>query len=187
MMAAAIAGTLSLVAFLTYSQKTFQGQTHPNITSWCVWSFITILNFTSYKKVTGGWIKSLLPTANAIMTIVVLGIALWKGSFGHLGWINAICLVFGIVAGIVWIVEDSPATAQVLLQIAIVIGFIPTITAVYISPGSEPWQEWLLWIFSFIAQFVAVRSTWEKKTYIEFLYPVNMIICHAIVFLLTVR
>lgn len=185
MIAASLAGTWSLIAFITYSWKTLSGETHPNISSWAIWSFLTILNFTSYKKVTGDWVKAILPTANAVMTLVTLFCALRTGSFEKLGLIDSICCLLGLSAGLAWYLEKSPTLAQILLQIAIVIGFIPTFIGAYHSPGSELWQSWALWTIAFASQFIAVKYTWKGK-YIDFLYPTLMFLCHLFVFLLAI-
>jgi hypothetical protein len=185
MIAAALAGSLSLAAYLIYSWKTLQGESHPNISSWAVWSFLTILNFMSYKKLTGGWIKSLLPTTNTIMVLVTLVCVIRTGSAKGLSATDVVCFVLGICAGFSWLLQRSPVVAQILLQLAIVIGFIPTFIAIR-NESLEPWDAWFLWTMAFFAQFISVRVVWERKTYVEFLYPVCMFICHGIVFMVVV-
>ena len=59
-MLALIAGLLSVTAFALYNWRNLVGEARPNVSSWAVWAFITVLNFTSYKKLTGDWVKSLL-------------------------------------------------------------------------------------------------------------------------------
>jgi hypothetical protein len=187
---ALLAGTLSLIAFVAYSWKTLTGQNHPNISSWIVWSFLTILNFTSYKKLTGDWVKSILPTANAVMTLITLICAFITGAWRSLSGIDEVCLTIGMTAGILWWIlqerKDIAGIVQILLQTAVVIGFIPTFIGTYHSPHSELLFSWLLWTLCFIAQVISVRYTWSGK-YLEFLYPVLMIICHGIVFILAMR
>lgn len=183
---AVLASILSLSAFIAYSWKTLIGQTYPNISSWAVWSFLTILNFTSYRKLTGDWVKSILPTANAIMTLIILACAVRSGSFHELSIIDTVCFVIGIIAGIIWWLQKSPSTAQLFLQTSIVIGFIPTLKGVYDLPATEMWEAWLLWTLCFTCQFVAVKKTWSGK-YLELLYPTSMFICHGIVFVMALR
>ncbi len=178
-----MASLLSLVAYIAYSWTIITGGTHPNVSSWIVWSFLSLLNFLSYKKLTGGWIKSILPSANSVMTIVIMVAGIKTGSLSILGDTDVICLGIGIIAGLVWWIKKSASFAQILLQIAIVVGFIPTIRNAYIFPGTELWVSWFLWTLSFVLQLLIVKRTSSGK-FIEFLYPVNMIVWHGIVFLL---
>lgn len=178
-----VASCLSIIAFFIYNWKIFRGESHPNMSSWLVWAFITILNSASYKKLTGSWVKSRLSIVNAILTLITAVCAIVVGSAKGLSNVDIACLLIGILAAISWIIQQSPALAQIFLQIALVVGFVPTFIAISNNTASEPWNVWLLWTIAFMAQFVAVRSIWTGKTYIEFLYPVLMFICHGIVFL----
>lgn len=186
---ACTAGLLSVVAFVLYNWKNLAGATHPNLSSWGVWAFITVLNFTSYKKLTGDWVKSVLPTANAVMCILTALLALRTGSFQGLSGIDQLCLLIGVLAGVCWWVFKSKDFAetlvQIMLQTAIVVGFVPTILGVIHNPSSEPWLSWLLWTASFLTQFFVVKATWRGKL-IDFLYPVNMFLFHAAVFALAI-
>lgn len=186
-MLAIAAGLLSVMAFVLYNWKNLVGVTHPNVSSWAVWSFITVLNFTSYKKMTGDWVKGALPTANATMCLLTFLLALRTGSFRSLNGTDQSCLFIGVLAGFCWWVFKSKDFAeslvQVILEVAIVIGFIPTIAAVMRNPSGEPWASWFLWAVSFASQYFVVKFTWRGKL-IDFLYPVNMFLFHSAVFVL---
>lgn len=179
-----VASLLSLAAFVMYNWKNLVGATHPNVSSWAVWAFITVLNFTSYKKLTGDWVKSLLPTANAVMCILTALLALRTGSFRTLSGVDQLCLLIGMFAGLCWWIFKSKDFAetlvQIILEVAIVIGFIPTIVGVIHNPSSEPWMSWLLWTASFSTQYFVVKLTWRGKL-IDFLYPVNMLFFHGLI------
>jgi len=175
------------MAYVLYNWKNLAGATHPNVSSWMVWSFITILNFTSYKKLTGDWVKSLLPTASAVMCILTAVLAFRTGSFCSLSGTDLVCLLIGIVAGLCWWIFKSKdfveTLVQIILEIALVIGFVPTLIGVTHNPPSEPWMSWLLWTSSFGTQYFVVKLTWRGKL-IDFLYPVNMFLFHGAVFVL---
>ncbi len=181
---AILAGFLSLAAYVSYNYLNTAGKTSPNISSWAVWSFITILNFTSYKKMTGDWVKSILPTASSIMCIITVVMATYTGSVRALSTVGQICFWMGVLAGLGWWISKSAVLAQVLLEVALVIGFVPTITGAWHTPSGEPTISWLFWTASFVIQFFVVKYTWRGKV-IDFLYPVNMIIFHCVVLALT--
>ncbi|MFA6552091.1 MAG: hypothetical protein WCT19_01150 [Candidatus Paceibacterota bacterium] len=177
---------LSLMAFAPYFWKNLSGAVHPNISSWAVWSFITVLNFASYKKMTGDWVKSILPTINSCACICTFLSAILTGSIHRLTGIDLICLIVGMIAGLSWWVFKSASCAQIVLQIALVIGFVPTIAGTLQNPSGEFWFSWLLWTASFVVQFFVVKTTWRGKI-IDLLYPVNMAVFHGAVFILALR
>jgi hypothetical protein len=166
-----------------YCWNIFIGESHPNGSSWIVWSFLSALNFGSYKKVTVDWKKSLLSGANASMTIIITIFALWTGSFKAISLTDSICLVIGIIAGICWFIWKSANIAQVLILSAIIIGFIPTYVGVYHTPTIEPLIPWMLWTISFSTQYLLIKRT-SNGNRVEFFYPVSMVICHGAVFLM---
>lgn len=183
---AVLAGFLSVLAFMLYNWKNFAGQTHPNVSSWAVWGFITVLNFTSYKKMTGDWVKSVLPTVDSALCIVTAILALHTGSIRSLSVTDQACFWLGVSAGAGWWVFKSASFAQVLLQLALIVGFIPTLAGVWHQPEIEPSQSWLLWTGSFVVQFFVVKYTWRGAK-IDFLYPVSMTVFHCVVFILVLR
>ncbi len=180
-----IATSLSISSAAWYNWRILAGDSHPNVSSWLVWVFVTVLHFFSYKEVTEGWEKSLLPKADAIFSVITT-IMVWRtGSLAALNGFEWGCLILGVLAAIGWKIFKSPTFAQILLQAALVIGGIPTIMSVWVNPSHEPWPSWLLWTGTFTAQYYAVKVNWGGKR-IEFLYPICMIVLHVIVFALIV-
>lgn len=187
MAAATIAVLFSITASVLYNWNNYTGTAQANVSSWAVWSFITILNFTSYRKMTGDWVKSVLPVMNSIGCILTLLLALRHGTFRALGHTDLSCLVIGILAGICWWTFKRKSYAEVIVQIlleaALVIGFVPTIAGLLQKNSHEPFLPWAFWTASFMTQYFAVRYTWRGK-YIDFLYPVNMALFHGAVLIL---
>ena len=176
---------LSIVAFVLYNWRGSTSEVRPNVSSWLVWSFITALNFTSYKKATASWTKSMLPTADSLMCVVTAVLAFRTGSIQNLSFAEWCCLILGVIAGLCWWKSKSPNSAQILLQLALLIGGIPTVLKLWDAPASEPWLSWSIWTMSFVCQYFAVKYTWKKR--IEFVYPVCMMIFHALIFVLALR
>ena len=176
-----IATLLSITASLLYNWNILSGDSHPNLSSWLVWLFITALHFFSYKEVTEGWEKSLLPKMDSILCVTTTVLVWHIGSLKSLNIYEWSCLVLGIFAGIGWRVFKSPTWAQILLQTALVVGGIPTIMSIWVSPIREPGISWFIWTCTFTAQYFAVKVNWDGKR-IAYLYPVCMIIFHLIVF-----
>lgn len=182
---AIVASALSITASLLYNWSILSGKASPSISSWAVWLFITLLHFLNYQKVTGGWVKSLLPLVDSVLCIITTLLVFKFGSFKDLSVYEKSCFGCGVVAGVVWFVFKNASFAQVLLQVALVIGFIPTFIGILNHTTTETWLPWFLWTGTFSAQYMTVKSTPDAKK-IEFLYPVNMTVFHAAVFVLAV-
>ena len=130
--------------------------------------------------------KSILPTANAFMTLLIFACAIKTGSFRNLNNVDISCFFIGVIASVIWWITKSLNITQILLQVSILIGFIPTWKNVYTTPDSELLISWLLWTLCFLFHFIAIKKTWSGK-YIELLYPTNMFFCHGIVLIMILR
>ena len=177
---ATLALLCNVLAFVIYNWQMLLGQSSPSAASWGIWAFVTVLNFTSYRKMSGDWVKSLLPTLSSVLCVLTFVIAISRGRLGTLDVYDAIVLAIGVVASVVWWRTKSPPKAQVLLQICIAIGFIPTYLSVWNNPENERLLGWLIWSITFTIQIVVVRLRWRGQK-MDLLYPVNCAILHSAV------
>jgi len=168
----AIAMLSSITGFALYNWKTFAGDASPNITSWFLWGTITVLNFTSYKAMSGDWVKSALPTTNSLLCVTTFFFALFFGKAGALGEYDIAVLTTGVIAAIVWWWFRSSRRANLLVQVALSVAFIPTFISVTGDPGSEIAFSWFLWANCFFFQTLVVVLRW-KKEWAELVYPVS--------------
>ena len=180
---AAVTLLCSIVAFVIYDWQMLLGQSSPNAASWGIWAFITVLNFTSYKVMSGDWVKSLLPALNSMLCILTFVIAASRGRLAALNTYDDIVFVLGIAASIVWWRTKSATKAQLLLQLCLAIGFIPTYVSVWGNPGNERLLGWAIWSVMFALQILVVRLRWRGRK-MDLLYPVNGTILHSAVVLL---
>lgn len=170
----------SIIAFVIYNWQMLLGQSSPNAASWTIWAFITILNFTSYKAMSKDWIKSLLPTLNSLLCILTFVIAIYRGRLAALSSYDIIALGLGVATSVVWWQTKSATKAQMLLQVCVAIGFIPTYISVWSNPSNERLLGWVLWSVMFALQIIVVRLRWRGQK-MDMLYPVNCLILHATV------
>lgn len=138
---------------------------------------------------TGDWVKSILPTIGSVLCLTTTLISLWTGSVRALSSIDQACLALGLLAGvswwILWKTEYAEAVVQIILEIALTIGFIPTVLGIIRDPSCEPPFVWFIWSATFVLQFLVVKL--RKGKMIEFLYPVNMFWLHLLVSILALR
>ena len=173
---------LNIAAGLTYDWKLLDGSSNPNVASWAVWSFITILNFKSYKDMSKDWKKSAFPLASSILCLITLALVALKGRFAGLNYFDITALVLGSVTSIAWWLVKAAkmaTVAQVLSQICIAIGFIPTYIMMWNNPHAEQLLPWIIWPVSFAVQAYVVKL--REGKFFEFLYPVNCVFLHSAV------
>lgn len=185
-----MASILVVLGYGVYFSKNFTGTVHPKASSWLVLAFLGVLNFTSYKKLTGSWVKSTFSAVNTVLLVLLALLVLHNGSLGSLSGADWCCLFFGITAGLCWWVfkknHFAPALVQIILEVGVAIAFVPTFISAAHNPLNESWLTWLLWTCSFFTQFLVVRLDWSGK-YIDFLFPLNRMILNGAVFVLTIK
>lgn len=183
-----LGGLLSLTAYAIYNQQIFLGKVSPNITSWAIWSFMVILNFSSYRKMSkDGW-KSLLPTVNGIQCILTFVLALFRGRFKSTDSVNWIVLIIGISASLLWLKfrkKDGSTMANMMVQVGVTVGFISTFQSVWTRPQGENALCWIIWTASFAVQALVVYIRKGKKR--DYVYPLNCLWLHLTVFILALR
>lgn len=186
MYVAVLSALFSVTAFVMYNLKLLGGEVSPNAASWAVWAFVTVLNFTSYRAMTGDWVKSLLPTMNSLLCIATFVVLAFRGGFAQIPAYDQVALVLGILAGLIWWLTRSSRYAQVILSFAIAIGFVPTFVSVFKNAHAELFIAWLLWSMAFVSQTVLVVLRWREQK-MDLLYPVWGFILHGAVAVLALR
>ena len=179
-------GFLNILAFTIYNWKIIKGKANPNITAWALWAFITVLNFASYKAMSGDWVKSLLPTVSSIQCIITFFLALKTGAKKGGDRNDLLVFILGSIASIVWWSLKSATAANIMLQLAITLGFIPQFKSVWKKPESEIALCWFIWTSSFVLSTIVVILRWRGQPQ-NLAYPVNCLWMHLTVALLATR
>ena len=181
------ASIFSVVGYVLYFWKNLSGDAHPNVSSWTVFAFVGALSATSYKKVTGDWVKNFFPILNTVLLVIVSLLIIGKGSFRALTAAEWACLFAGASASFYWWTfrkeEKTPAVVQVILEAGMAVAFIPTFLSVAHGQPKDWWLPWFCWDMSFFLQFLVVKFDWGGK-YIDFLFPLNRTVLNAVVFIL---
>ena len=178
-----LAPILNICTSIFYNWKIFIGEGHPNATSWGIWVILTILNFTTYKVMSGDWIKSIFPTISSITCLATFVIASQTGHFAVDNPYDPILLLLGALTAVVWWITRSSSHAQKILQVSLTIGFISTAVGVVNHTGVENLAAWISWTIVFLIQTAVVFLRWEGK-WMDAVYPINMVVCHGVVTIL---
>jgi hypothetical protein len=165
------------LAYTDYNRKILRGETNPNGATWAIWSAIALVSTSSYFASTGDIWKSIIPFANILLCIGTFVLALMGGKFKKLGITDWCALAIGIVAVIVWKMTTA-AYGNLIVQVAIIIGFIPTWHGVWNKPSCEKSRPWWIWCVSYGIAGVVVILRW-KGQWIDLVYPWLCVFLHA--------
>ncbi len=174
----ALAGIGYCLAYLDYNRGVLTGETKPNGATWAIWSAISVVSTGSYFAASGDFWKSLLPILNILLCIGTFVLALLAGKFKKLDVTDWAALGLGFIAAVVWGVYESATYANLVVQVAMMVGFIPTWRATWKTPSCEHPRPWWIWSMSYCIATVVVILRW-KNQWIDLVYPINGAILHA--------
>lgn len=175
-----------LTAFGLYIRQMIRGHSKPNPATWGMWVFIVFLNSASYSVMTGDWVKALTTYAGCLAMSVTFLFALKKGKFSRLSGFDWLLMFLGFSSILVWWVRRDAMYANLLLQVCIIVSFIPTYRGVWRNPRNERPLPWLLFSFGYIVAIVVVGLRWRGQPQ-DLVFPGLNIVLHAIVGLMSLR
>ena len=177
---AIIAGLMHVIAFAIYNRQMLKKDSEPNIATWTIWSFLTVINFRSYEKMSGDMVKSILPTASSIACIITFLYTLYKGKFEKVDIYDLLAIPIGIIAGVFYFYYSLAMYANLILQFAVLISFWPTWRGVWKDPKKEKSLPWIIWTSAYTLQIGVVYLRWTGQ-YEDLAYPVCCFFWHAFV------
>lgn len=180
-----VAGLGYTLAYLEYNRGVINGGTRPNAATWAIWSAISLVSAGSYFSATGDFWKSLLPAINIVLCIGTFVLSTALGKFRKLDATDWIALGVGFVAVMVWGIWKSASYANLVVQLAIMIGFFPTWRAIWRTGSCERSCPWWIWTISYCISLIVVILRW-KEQWVDLAHPVNGTLLHASVPILLV-
>jgi hypothetical protein len=181
-----LAGFLHILAFAIYNKQMLRGTSYPNSATWTLWTFLTVLNVSSYFVMGGDLVKSILPIASSVACVLTFLFAIYKGKLSKVDPWDGLALGIGIVAGLVWWYYKSATYANLILQISIAVSFVPTYRGVWKDPRKEKALPWYIWSSAYVLSVIVIILRWQNQ-YQDLAYPINCLVLHAVVGLMTNR
>jgi hypothetical protein len=167
---AIISTALQLVGYGIYNRAIWDGRVRPNLSSWLVWGGISLLNTFSYFSLSGhDFVVSLMPFTVTAVNVLTLAIILRRGTFQRIGRSDGAALAISVVAIVLWKLTDS-SLANLMIQIAIIVGTIPTILGVFRDPTVERPLPWFLWSLSFVVAIIVI--TMRGTSWVAYASPI---------------
>lgn len=175
-----VAGIMQIVAYLDYNKSIREGRSKPNGSTWAIWAFIAVVSASTYVAIVGDWAKSVLVAVNTLLCIGTFVLALCLGRFHRPSAWDLAAFAIGIASTAVWFFLKSATNANLILQGAIIVGFVPTINSVARHPEREHARPWFVWTFAYILLIAVVLLRWEGR-WEALAYPLNCIVFHTAV------
>jgi len=175
-----VTSSVQIIGFVIYDVQAFRKMLNPNVASWAIWAGITVLNFTSYSSMSGDWMKSLLPTVSSAFCILTFVVAIAKGGkFSKLDQFDKSALALGAIAALTWFFLKSATYANLIVQAAVLIGFVPT----WRAAEKERALPWFIWTSAYVLGTILVVLRWTGQ-WQDLVYPVGLFFAHLAVALM---
>lgn len=175
-----LAGLLHVLAFILYNKQMLNGTSQPNSATWILWTFLTVLNVSSYAVMSDDWVKYILPLASSISCILTFLFSLYKGKLSKIDPWDGLALGIGIISSFAWWYYNSATYANLILQVSIAISFVPTYRGVWNNPRKEKSLPWYIWSSAYILSIIVIILRWQNQ-YEDLVYPLNCLVLHAVV------
>ncbi|OHA15874.1 MAG: hypothetical protein A3A10_01245 [Candidatus Tagabacteria bacterium RIFCSPLOWO2_01_FULL_42_9] len=158
----------------------------PNVATWTIWTYLVVLNVSSYYIMTGDLVKSFVGIISAIAVLLTFLISLVFGKFSRPKNIQLLMLAIGLVAGLVWWICRSATYANLIMQGCLVISFIPMFIELWGNPNKETPLSWFLWAAAYGMAVAAVLLRWNGNV-VDIIFPLRSAVFHAAVGFLAMR
>lgn len=173
----AIAIVLTFAAFIPYVRAIMSGATKPHVFSWIIWGVTTFVVFLAQIEGEGG-VGAWPIGVSGVITILIAFLAYVKRPDITITRTDWVFFVSALSSLPLWYFTSDPLWAVVVLTIADVLGFGPTIRKVYRFPHSES----LLFFALFAVRNCIVIMALENYSVTTVLFPA--VIATACLFLI---
>lgn len=129
------AAILTFAAYVPYFRDILRRKTHPHIYSWSLWGLLTTL-IVALQIRGGAGVSVLITIAAGCMCLGVIVLSI-KHSIRDITQSDKIAALLGLVAIGFWLAVDQPIISIVLVTLADLLAFIPTVRKSWNSPYSE--------------------------------------------------
>jgi len=131
----AVAVVLTFAAYIPYYRDILKGKTRPHIYSWSLWGLLTVLLVALQIK--GGAGPATWVTAAAGLLCVGVVLFSLKNGKRDITTSDTIVSILSLAAIFFWLIVDQPIISTVLVILADMLAFIPTVRKSYNHPYSE--------------------------------------------------
>ena len=151
-----IATILTFLAYIPYYRDILRGKTHPHVYSWGLWGLLTVLIVALQLK--GGAGPAIWVTAAAgLLCIGVVILSLKRGK-KDITTSDTITAILSLIAIGFWLIADQPVLSIILVVIADLLAFVPTVRKSWNKPYTETLSLYVTNGFRFSLAILAVEN-----------------------------
>ncbi len=169
-----VAVALTFLAYIPYYRDILRGKTHPHIYSWSLWGLLTILIVALQIK-GGAGMAAMVTAAAGILCVgvVVLGVRSGKKDITTSDTVTA---VLALIAIGFWLIADQPIVSIILVVVADLLAFYPTVRKSWNKPHSETLSLYVTNTIRFTLALLAV----ESYTLLAMLWPAAWVVANGV-------
>jgi hypothetical protein len=169
-----LAVILTFVAYIPYYRDILKGITHPHIYSWSLWGLLTVLLVA--LQIRGGAGSAVWVTASAGILCIGVVILSIKHGKKDITMLDTIIATLSLLAIGFWLFANQPIVAVVLVIIADMLAFFPTVRKSWHKPHSETLSLYITNAIRFTLALLAV----ERYTVLSSLWIMSWIIANVL-------
>lgn len=195
-----VAAVLHVAGYATYYYLCRKEIIQPNAASWLIWFYGNAIVLFSYTKIATFSFVDLLPYICAIASIVITTLFFIEGQFAKLDRFERRMVSIDIFITALWLlIENNTFVHSVyttiigtsiepylfvhlLLQVSVVVSFLPIIRETWKMPSLERPLPWMFWTVAYGLWFLAEILRSDGVFGWQMVYPINYAILHGIVF-----
>lgn len=174
------AAILNGLGYCLYFVQARNKTSNPSIVSWFLWSFISGLDFLSYRDLS----SDLILSSNFCVDLfgcfsILVYVAISKNFYFRMKFRDLVIFFLCIIATIVLHLCSNPIEANMIICLASLLSFLPIIEGVWEDRKNEtPLSWWVQTVAYFFMLLGVLSSDWEK---IELFAPAVLMVLHAVV------
>jgi hypothetical protein len=166
-----LSGVAMLVFVVMYLRQIVLGASTPNPGTWIIWSTVMAMNTASYYFVVGENLWTvLMPVIITLGTLAILAYSCVAGRLGRVGAIEIIVLLLAGAVGIFWATTRDPVASNVMMQIVLIVSFIPTVVGLLRGELRETHLSWDCAVLSYGLLIASVLCT-SNWTWVQLAFP----------------
>ncbi|MES2970967.1 MAG: hypothetical protein V4702_01435 [Patescibacteria group bacterium] len=169
-----VAVVLTFLSYIPYFKDILKGKTHPHIYSWILWGLLTIIIFAlqiSDNAGPGAFVT--LFAGLMCLTVVILSLKYGKRD---IVFSDKVVFVLTLVAIGLWLIAKQPVLSIILVTIADILAFIPTVRKSWNKPHTETLSLYVTNTLRFILILFALNT----YTLLTALWVVVWIVANAL-------
>lgn len=151
-----LATILAIFSFIPYLRDIFKRKTKPHVYSWLVWGIIQTVGTLAMIK--GGASFGSLGLALGCLLSVFIFLISFKYGTRNITKTDTILLITALIIIVVWLTQEDPLWAVILVSLVDTIAYIPTYRKTYIEPHTETLSSYIFWVSSNIAAIIAIAD-----------------------------